>query len=204
MQKNCCERNAYSVYAIFSLVKFLHPLYYKDLCKDLTGFQNLLGLQHYLCLNSYFKMKKIFFLLLGLPFIAIGQKSTSTFANDTLYTSSGFKIYKGQTLYFGKGTRNDGKFKFVNIKSEATSFSLANNSIVVKKLRNYGISSLGNGYIEIVGSMTYKDGSKGYIDIHMAFDRAIEDDPELPSELIVPGEYRNRHITNSAVEQNGN
>ncbi|MEO8770369.1 MAG: SHOCT domain-containing protein [Ferruginibacter sp.] len=146
-------------------------------------------------------MKKILLLLLGFPFISIGQKSTCKYVNDTLYTSSGFKIYKGQTLYFGKGTRKDGKFRFVNIKSDASSFSLVNNSIVIKKLRNYGISSLDNGYIEIVGSMIYKDGSRGYIDIHMAFDLAIEDNPGLPSELIVPDEFRNKHTSSNVVEQ---
>jgi len=145
-------------------------------------------------------MKYILLLLLFIPAAAIAQPPHPRFVNDTLYTTSGFKIYKGQTLYFGKGTGRGGKFKYINIKSETATASLANNSIVVKKLKNYGISVLGNGYIEIVGYIVYKDGSKGSVDIHMAFDRAIEDDLLVPSELIVPDEYRNKKRPSVADE----
>lgn len=61
---------------------------------------------------------------------------------------------------------------FVNIKSETTNAALTNNSIVIKKMKNFGISVPGNGYIEIIGTLKFKDGSKGYIDIRMDFDRA--------------------------------
>jgi hypothetical protein len=146
-------------------------------------------------------MKCILFLLLWMPAISIAQTPPhSRYVNDTLYTTSGFKIYKGQTLYFGKGTGRDGKFKYINIKSETPPTSLANNSIVVKKLKNYGVSILGNGYIEIIGHIVYKDGSKGSVDIHMAFDRAIEDALDIPSELIVPDEYRNKKRPSVADE----
>lgn len=145
-------------------------------------------------------MKTILFALLLSPLFSMAQRSQSKYENDTLFTSCGFKIYKGQTLYFGKGTNQNGTFRYINIKSQATSFSLTNNSIVVKKLKNYGISVLGNGYIEIVGSIVYKDGSKGWIDIHMAFDRAIENNPNLPSELTVPAEYRGKDLGSTAQE----
>jgi hypothetical protein len=137
-------------------------------------------------------MKKLLSCLLICPLISIAQKPLPRYENDTLYTTSGYKIYKGQTLQFGKGTRSDGRFRYVNIKSETFSAALANNSIVIKKMKNFGISALGNGYIEIIGSIKFKDGSKGFIDIHMAFDRAIENSPDLPSELIVPDEFRNK------------
>ena len=52
------------------------------------------------------------------------------------------------------------------------------------------MSSLGNGYIEIIGSIVFKGGSKGYIDIHMAFDKAIEGFPGSPAELVVPEELK--------------
>lgn len=61
---------------------------------------------------------------------------------------------------------------FVNIKSETTNAALTNNSIVIKKMKNFRISVPGNGYIEIIGTLKFKDGSKGYIDIRMDFDRA--------------------------------
>ena len=43
--------------------------------------------------------------------------------------------------------------------------------------------------IEIIGKINYSDGSKGYIDIHMAFDNAIKGLAGLPPELIVPEEF---------------
>ena len=72
-----------------------------------------------------------------------------------------------------------------------SSSSLANSSVVVTGLRNFGISSLGNGYIEIFGSIIFKDGSKGALDLHMAFDKAIESIPGTPlAELIVSEELK--------------
>lgn len=136
------------------------------------------------------------------PLASIVQNAEPRFEKDTVYTTSGYKIYKGQTLQFGSGTGNNGRFRFVNIKNGVPIDSLTNKAIVVKKLKNFGISSIGNGYIEIVSPLIYKDGSKGYIDIHMAFDNAIENSPELPSELIVPDEYRNKREVRIAKEIN--
>ncbi len=159
------------------------------------------------CFNEIFSTFKIHFtlkifiaILLCTPLLCVAQQPQPKFENDTLYTASGYKIYKGLTLHFGKGTRTNGKFRFVNIKTDIASASLTNNSIVVKKMKNYGISVLGNGYITIIGTIKYKDGSKGSVDIHMAFDRAIENSPNLPSELIVPDEYRNKKILSVADE----
>lgn len=134
-------------------------------------------------------MKRSLFIFLFLPFLATAQQTAPRYENDTLYTTCGYKIYEGQILHFGKGAGRKGKFKAVNIKDGATSWSLANASIVVKELKNFGISSLGNGYIQIIGTIIFKDASKGYVDIHMAFDKAIENSPESPAELIVPAEF---------------
>ena len=137
-------------------------------------------------------MKKLLFVLMLLPFVSIAQKPLPRYENDTLYTSSGYNIYIGQVLQFGIGSGRDGKFKYVNIKNNVPFSTLKNNSIEVKQMMNYGISILSNAYIEIIGSFTYKDGTKGVIDIHMAFDRAIEYSGKLPGELLVPGEFKFR------------
>jgi len=139
-------------------------------------------------------MKKILLILSLSPLLSKGQKTLPRFENDTLYAKCGYKIYKGQTLYFSTPTGNNGKFRYVNIKSDIASSKLANNSIVVKKLKNFGISVLGNAYIEIIGSLVFKDGSKGFIDIHMAFDHAIESLAGLPGELIVPAAFQCNRI----------
>ena len=145
-------------------------------------------------------MKKIIFILLLCPFFTSAQKNVPRFENDTLYTTSGFKIYKGQTLHFGKGSSRTGNYRFINIKMGATSGSLANSTMLVKELKNFGISVLYNGYIEIIGTITFKDGSKNYLDIHMAFDRAIENSMKVISELIVPNEFRNKERGNISDE----
>jgi len=132
-------------------------------------------------------MKKLIFALL---LFTEAQKALPRYENDTLYASGGFKMFKGQTLHFGKGSGTNGRFRFVNIKSDVKTHSLADNSIIIKKMKNYGISALGNAYIEIIGSIVYSDGSKGTIDIHMAFDHAIGHSPDQPGELLVPAEFR--------------
>ena len=157
-------------------------------------------------------MTKLLFAIFVCPLFALAQNAKPRFENDTLYTSSGYKIYKGQTLQFGKGTGKNGTFRFIIFKNGGTSSALQNASILIKELKNFDISSWANGYslyelttygfgnrfIEITGTINYKDGSKGYIEIKMAFDKAIENFPDLPSELIVPAEFRKTEITSVA------
>ncbi|MEP7254955.1 MAG: SHOCT domain-containing protein [Ferruginibacter sp.] len=135
-------------------------------------------------------MKKLLFALLLTPLLSSAQKPLPRFEDDTLYTTSGFKIYIGMLLQIGKGTGDDGKFRFINIKNGVTRTSLTGNTILIRELKNFGISSLGNAYIEIIGSITFKDSSKGRVDLHVAFDRAIENSLEQTSELVVPQEFR--------------
>ncbi len=145
-------------------------------------------------------MKILLLAFLFLPFLASAQKTLPRFENDTLYTTSGFKIYKGQTLYFGKGSGRNGKYRFINIKNAIASKAFANTSMVVEELKDFGISVFYNGYIHILGTLTFKDGSKTYADIHMAFDRAIENNPKMISELTVPDAFRNNTRGNISDE----
>jgi hypothetical protein len=70
----------------------------------------------------------------------------------------------------------------------------------VKELKGFGISILGNAYITIIGSLIIKNTDRMDIEIHMAFDHAIENIPGVPSELVVPDEFRNRLKTNPQSE----
>lgn len=56
-------------------------------------------------------MKKLFIFLLIIPAFAFSQ----TMSNDTLYTSTGVAIVKGQKLKIGTGTLPDGSFKYIRI-----------------------------------------------------------------------------------------
>ncbi len=138
-------------------------------------------------------MKKLLFVLFISPLMLFGQKSSPRFENDTLYTSCGFKIYKGQTLKFSRGTGLGGSFRYIRLASGWHESILTNNQCVVKKLKRYNITSLGNAYIFVVATLTYKDGSKGDINFNMAFDHAIEGTPGfISSEVIVPEEFKNK------------
>jgi hypothetical protein len=145
-------------------------------------------------------MKELLFILFFSPLILAAQKSVPRFENDTLYTTSGYKFYKGQTLYFANGTANNGSFRFIKFANSNAEPKFANTSLVIKKLKEFTVSGLGNGYIKLSGTLTYKDGSKTDISFNIAFDRAIESFPGLPSELIVPDEFKNKEKGSVADE----
>lgn len=133
-------------------------------------------------------MKKILLIFLSVPIFSNAQNSPR-FENDTLYTLSGYKMYKGQTLQFGKATGNGGKFKYANIKNEVDARSLEDNYVTITELKDFRNSSKGNSHIEVLGNITFKDDSKGYIDLQLWFDQAIGNVAGDPGELIVPKKF---------------
>ncbi|HXB43682.1 MAG TPA: SHOCT domain-containing protein [Puia sp.] len=134
-------------------------------------------------------MKKIIPLILLIPALCFSQKNLPRFENDTLFTSCGYKIYQGSTLNMSHGSDGNGTFRFFKIYS-GDHHRLSGNSILIKKVKGYKISALGNGYVRIAGTITFKDGSKESIDLAVNFDRAIEGFPGLQPELIVPDEFK--------------
>lgn len=61
-------------------------------------------------------MKRVL-VLLSLLVITLTCFSQAKFENDTLYTESGFKVFKGQKLNIGVGSTDDGDFKFIRANS---------------------------------------------------------------------------------------
>ena len=114
------------------------------------------------------------------------------FGGDTLYTSCGYKIYKGQVLQFGNPTGTKGRFRYVNIKNKVSPSILQNNQVRVTEMKDFGISALGNSYITIIGTIIAGNSERGEIEMHMAFDHAIGNSPAVPGELLVPDEFRNK------------
>lgn len=147
-------------------------------------------------------MKKVLLILLFFPLVLPAQEPKPSFKNDTLYATCGFKIYKGCTLKFGKGSGKKGTFRFIKIKNGVSYHSLAQSSIMVREVKNFGITEPGTGTIEITGTIIFKDNSKGTVEIEMSFDKAIENLPELPSELIVPVEFKNNSRVRLSKELN--
>jgi len=146
--------------------------------------------------NSSMLMRILFFCCIIFPLGLKAQDHTYHFEHDTLYTSSGYKIFKGQILHFGKGTVRDGGFNFLTVKNGFLSKTLTNRQVVVKEIKKVTSTAMGNGYVDLTGFITLKDNTVEYIVLHMAFDRLIENSPVLPSELLVPDEFRNNRPRN--------
>lgn len=138
-------------------------------------------------------MKKLLFTLLLFPLLSTAQDLLPKFENDTLYTSGGYKMYKGQILHFANGTSAAGYFKFIKFHTSMAknnTYILQNGTILVKNLKGYKYSGLDNNNIRITGTATYKDGKKEEVDILMNFERAIAGSDGLPGELTVPEEFK--------------
>ena len=128
------------------------------------------------------------------PLFSTAQNSLPRFENDTLYTSGGYKIYKGQVLQLANGTSEAGYFRFIKFHSNMArtdTYNLQNSSLVVDKLKNYKVSQ-DNYSIRVQGTVTYKDGRRADIDIIMDFEKATESLAGQPAELTVPEEFRNK------------
>ena len=147
---------------------------------------------------------KLLFALLLCPLLSAAQPPTPRFENDTLYTASGYKIYKGSSIEFANGLERYDRFKYVSVKKgNLLSTSLTNCTVIVKDFSKYWVSGLNNGYIIFDGYLIRKDGTRDYIVLQMAFDRAIENSPVLPSEIKVPDEFRNKYKRDLKRESTG-
>jgi len=120
--------------------------------------------------------------------------------DDTLHTTSGFKIYKGQSLQFGTATGTNDRFRYVNIVNSLPHSALENKQILVWEVKNLTFSALGNAYADITGTVVLNNKRSKEVEIHLSFDYAIEDIPGIPSELVVPAEYKGRLKRNAEAE----
>jgi hypothetical protein len=140
-------------------------------------------------------MKKLLFALLLCPLFSTAQSSLPWFQNDTLITTGGYKIYKGQTLQFANGTLAAGYFSFIKFHqnmAKNNTYTLQNGTMLVKNLKGYKYSSADNNSIRIAGTITYKDGKKEEADILMNFERATEDYDGQASELNIPEQFKRK------------
>jgi Short C-terminal domain len=138
-------------------------------------------------------MKKLLFILLLFPLLSSAQNSFPRFENDTLTTSGGYKMYKGQILHLANGTLAAGYFKFIKFHvgmAKNNTYILQNGTILVKNLKGFKYSGLDNNNIRIVGTATYTNGKQEEVDILMNFERAIAGSDGLPGELTVPEEFK--------------
>lgn len=121
--------------------------------------------------------------------LAIGNGISQTkYENDTLYTESGYKIYKGETLTFNAGSRSDGVYRFVKIWRLFVMHRLY--SCEILDMGKLETTSLDNVYINLYVNMLLKDSSHVKVSIRLNFDKAINSKDGLPSELKVPDEFK--------------
>jgi hypothetical protein len=133
-------------------------------------------------------------LLLG-PLYLTAQTNLPRFENDTLYTTSGYNIYKGQVLHLANGTSDAGYFRFIKFHAglgRTDTYTLQNSIIVVDKLRSFKTSGLENHSIRIEGTVTYKNNSTAKVDLVMDFEKASESYAGLPAELTLPAGFITR------------
>lgn len=149
-------------------------------------------------------MKKLILLALMSPLFSTAQNNLPRFEKDTLYTSGGYKIYKGQTLQLGKGTSDAGYFTFIKFhptQIKNNTYILQNSTLLVSSVRAYKYAGTDNNSIRINGTLTYKDGRQEETDIVVNFERATEDYDGLPGELIVPEAYTVKRTSRGAVPE---
>ena len=142
-------------------------------------------------------MKKILLLLLLSPLLSIAQNSLPRFDNDTIYTTSGYNIYKGQILHLASGTSEAGYFRFISFHStmvRTDTYILQNSSIKVNKIKSYKSSGLGSSNMRLFGTATLKDGRQLEVDIVMDSEKAIEGLAGQTPELTVPEEFKNKRV----------
>jgi hypothetical protein len=140
-------------------------------------------------------MKKLLFTLLLFPLLSNAQSNLPWFQNDTLTTTGGYKIYKGQILQFATGTSAAGYFNFIKFHqsmAKNNTYTLQNGTLLVKNVKAYKFSSADNNSIRITGTITYKDGIKDEADILLNFERATEDYDGQASELNIPEQFKRK------------
>jgi len=148
-------------------------------------------------------MKKILLVLFVYPLFSTAQSSEPRFEKDTLYTSCGYKIYKGQILNLANGSSEAGYFRFVKFHysmSRTDTYTLQNSSILVKRLRAYKNSGPDNRNIRISGTATFKDKPAADLDIIMDFDRVTESIDGAAAELTLPAAFKTVKIQTPSAE----
>ena len=140
-------------------------------------------------------MKKLLLILLLVPLFSTAQNTLPRFENDTLYTSGGYKIYKGQILQFATGTSAAGYFRFIKFHQNMAkndTYILQNGTMLVKTLKGYKYSGPENNNIRLTGTATYINGKQEEIDILVNFERVISGSDGLPGELTVDKAFKMR------------
>jgi len=139
-------------------------------------------------------MRKCILPILILIACTVHAQDSIYLRNDTLHTTSGFKIYPGQELTLGTGTMPNGDFRYITI-STASFYYIAN------KGHGGGISSLSrkniNQHVTVFKIDTRGSEKKGYLYypiINIGSNRyQVDSDGAIATgEIVVPNEFKSK------------
>ncbi len=142
-------------------------------------------------------MRKITLIAVTLWFWHASQAQDSTLPriqSDTLYTTSGFKVVKGDKLKMGIGTMPDGSFKFIRRNANSMFSYYGSNQNVVNSANAMPRNVSGYEYkvarVEMrgnkkVGFVSYAVLATGIAKYEVDVENAI-----VSGEIVVPKEYR--------------
>lgn len=129
--------------------------------------------------------------ILASSLIGEAQKPTPRIENDTLFTKSGYNLYPGLMISFGKGSSNGGNFRFVYIEDGSGAVLKPEyGPFKVIKIEELKVSNLYNIYAKMIieGS---KPGATKLLQKKLILNlKAMEDAEGKPSEMIVPEEFK--------------
>ncbi len=140
-------------------------------------------------------MKKTLSILCMVIALFCKAQNETKFENDTLTTSTGFKVYEGLEIKIGTGSMNDGDFKFIRtnatslfsyysttgykgLANQANSFSRSNSGLIFKVKKIMSRGSKKNGFVY------YAKIGQGLINYEMDVENAIKF-----GEIVVPEEF---------------
>ncbi len=140
-------------------------------------------------------MNRLLILLQLLPLLSNAQYTQPRFENDTLYTSGGYKLFKGQVLHLGNGSSAAGYFRFIKFTQNTgrtDTYTLQNSSVVINKIRNLRSPADDDANIRIAGTATYQNNTRAEVEFVIHFEKAIQGADGQQPELIVPEEFRSK------------
>lgn len=131
--------------------------------------------------------------------LAASQNPVSHLENDTVFTASGYKIYKEQLLQLSSGTSEAGYFNFLKFHSTMNrndTYILQNGTVKVNKIKSFKGSGPGSYSTRLFGIATLKEGRQMEVDLVIDLDKAIGSEP---AEIRVPAEFKNKPVASLPV-----
>lgn len=122
------------------------------------------------------------------------ENSNLRYENDTLYTTSGFKITEKQNLKIGTGTMPDGDFKYIRIAATSLFQYTGTDRSAVNSANSLNARSAGFEY-KVVRIDKYGNKKRGYvyypiINVGLVRYQIDIDNAIASGELVVPDEYK--------------